>query len=59
MNAWIKSIDQLLFLVLQKYKNQRLFTRLLIIDVAQEPSIILNQNLEVQRLYNLTIRRVG
>ncbi|NEQ40885.1 MAG: hypothetical protein F6K40_33575 [Okeania sp. SIO3I5] len=51
----ITSVDRLLFLVIEPYTNQRSFTRLLIIDVAQEPSIILNQNLEVQGLYNFTI----
>ncbi len=53
--ARITSIDKLLFLVIQEYTTQRSFTRLLIIDVAQEASIILNQNLEVQSLHNLTL----
>ncbi|MFY7805774.1 MAG: hypothetical protein ACOVQ7_20390 [Limnoraphis robusta] len=51
----ITPIGKLLFLVIQGHTNQRLFTRLLIIDVAQKPSIILNQNLEVQSLYGSTM----
>ncbi|WP_413161050.1 hypothetical protein ACL6C3_21315 [Capilliphycus salinus ALCB114379] len=55
LKARIMPIDQLLFLVVQEYTNQRSFTRLLVIDIAKKPSIILNQNLEVQNLYNSTM----
>ena len=55
LKAKITPIEKLLFLVIQEYKEPPSFTRLLIIDVAQEPSIILSQNLEVQSKYDLTM----
>jgi len=55
LKSKIIPIEQLLFIVIQGYKKQCSFTRLLILDVAQAPSIILNQDLEVQSLDNLTM----
>lgn len=51
----MRRINKLLFLVVQGHIDEHLFTRLLIIDMAQEPSTILNQNLEVQSLNNLSL----
>lgn len=44
--AEITLIDKLLFIVFKGRKNYNFFTRLLIIDIAQKPSIILNQDLD-------------
>lgn len=46
LKAEIKPLEKLLFIVFKGSKNNNFFTRLLIIDVAQKPSIILNQDLD-------------
>ena len=55
LKARITSVEELLFVLIKEYTIQHSFTRLLIIDVAQQPAIILNQDLEVQGLYNSNI----
>lgn len=53
LTAEITPINSLLFLVLKGYKNNHLFARLVVIDVTERPSILLNQNINEVNLSQL------
>ncbi|MDY7007591.1 MAG: hypothetical protein SWX82_27570 [Cyanobacteriota bacterium] len=55
LKAEIMPMDKLLFIVLKGSKSNNLFTRLLLIDIAQKPSIILNQDLDELGLNSLSL----